>query len=94
MNPGGADRDLNQEDSAADEDEGGVKRCGVGEDSIGPDVDEAEQCRSWGLACAEVGLSVVSIPCYLVHENGFPGNGQCFCRTAWILSIKYAFKVL
>lgn len=95
MNPGGADRDLNQEDSAADEDEGGVKKCGVG---WGTPLDQmwtsAEQCRRWGLACAEVGLSMVSIPYHLVHENGFPGTGQCFCRTAWILSIKYAFKVL
>lgn len=48
MNPGGADRDLNQEDSAADEDEGGVKRCGVGEDSIGPDVDKCRAMQKLG----------------------------------------------
>ena len=48
MNPGGADRDLNHEDSAADEDEGGVKRCGVGEDSIGPDVDKCRAMQKLG----------------------------------------------
>ena len=48
MNPGGADEDLNQEDSAADGDERGFKRCGVGEDSIGPDVDECRAVQKLG----------------------------------------------
>ena len=46
--PGGADGDLNQEDSAADGDERGFKRCGVGEDSIGPDVDECRAMQKLG----------------------------------------------
>lgn len=85
---------LNQEDSAADGGERGFKRCGEREDSIGPDVDECKQCRSWGPACAEAGLCCHQCSYHLVHENGFPGDGQCSCRTAWILSIKHACKVL
>ena len=46
--PRGADGDLNQEDSAADGDERGFKRCGVGEDSIGPDVDECRAMQKLG----------------------------------------------
>ena len=48
MNPGGADRDLNQEDSPADEDEGGVKKCGVGGDSLGPHVDKCRAMQTLG----------------------------------------------
>ena len=48
MNPGGADGDLNQEDSAADGDERGFKRCGAGEDSVGPAVDECRAMQELG----------------------------------------------
>ena len=48
MNPGGADGDLNQEDSAADGDERGFKRCGAGEDSVGPAADECRAMQELG----------------------------------------------